>query len=585
MPHSAVASRLGFVGALLLVATLGCAAELATFARSDTAFLLHAAGQVLDGARLYEDVVEINPPLIVALNLPAVLLARAAGISDILVFRLLYSLGLLGSLAFSIWSLRLAFGPETRGLRSLCLLIAVALFLMPGNDFGQREHLLVALVLPYILLVVARVEGRPAPAVPALAAGVLAGIGLALKPHFLLVWVILEAYAAWRTHARRPSMEALGTAAWLALYAAGVVLLTPAFFRVALLLGPAYNRFGHYSFFTVLWTATGATLCFVAALAGVALYRQARHQALWLVVLIGLAASYVAGAAQLKSWTYHFLPARTLALILLGLAVIDSRRPFTLAVQRLYGAVAFGVLGTSVLWAFAAGLLRVAQRDPVRTSERQQLDRLVEAVRRHAPPRGSLYVFSYTIGSSFPLVNYSDLRWASRFPHLWIIEAVYHDQLHADAPMSFHEKAEMGPAERYLNDAVFEDLARYRPDVLLVLRHARDVPENALRRIDYLGYFGRDPRIAVELGHYRLAEDVGQYRLYVRAGTPDQPGSPPKSAPGEYDVRRSRVTGGRAVASDTGLLLHLLTFLVLGTLAYGTDRRRGHAKKAVGENS
>ena len=39
----------------------------------------------MDGARLYVDVVEINPPLIVALNLPAVLLARAVGASEILV--------------------------------------------------------------------------------------------------------------------------------------------------------------------------------------------------------------------------------------------------------------------------------------------------------------------------------------------------------------------------------------------------------------------------------------------------------------------------------------------------------------------
>ena len=384
-------------------------------------------------------------------------------------------------------------------------------------------------------------------------------------------------------------MEALGTAAWLALYAAGVVLLTPGFFRMALLLGPAYNGFGHYSFFTVLWTARGAMLCLVAALAGVALYRRARHPALWLVVLIGLAASYLAGAAQLKAWTYHFLPARTLALILLGLAVIDSRRPLAYAVQRLYGAVAFGVLGTSVVWAFAAGIHRVAQRDPVRASERQQLDQLVEAVRRHAPPGGSLYVFSYTISSSFPLVNYSHLRWTSRFPHLWVIEAAYHDQLHADAPLRFHERGEMGSAERYLNDAVFEDLARYRPDVVLVLRHARDVPENALRRIDYLGYFGRDPRIAAELGHYRFAEEVGQYQLFVRAGTPDQPGSPPTSAPGEHDVRRSRLTGGRAVISDTRFLLHLLTFLVFGTLAYATESRRGRHRgrsiEATGEGS
>jgi hypothetical protein len=566
---------------VLVIAVLGSAAEFATLARPDTAYLLHAAERVLDGARLYVDVVEINPPLIVALNIPAVVIARALEISEILVFRVLLDLVLLGSLAFSAWALRAALGPERDGFRPLVILVAFALFLAPGNDFGQREHLLVALVLPSTLLAVARLQGRAAPAGPAFAAGLIAGLGLALKPHFLLVWVVLEAYAAWRTRAGRPSPEALGTLAVLVLYAAAVVLLVPDFLRMAVLLGPAYNEFGHYSFFTVLWTARGAALCFLAALTCLALYRQARHPVLWLVVLLGLMASYLAGAAQLKAWTYHFFPARTFALILLGLAAIDVRRPFSRPVQRLYGAVAFGVLGTSAIWALAVGLLRVLQRDAARESEQAQLHQLVEAVRRHAPLDGSLYVFSYTINSSFPLVNYSDLTWASRFPHLWIIEAVYHDQLHGTAPLRYHPRAEMEPAERYLNDAVYEDLARHRPDVVMVLRNARDVQANALRRLDYLGYFGRDPRIAAELRHYRFAEEVGQYHLYVRARAPDEPGSLPESQPGAYDVRRSPVTGGRAMLSDTGFLLHLAIFLVLASLAYAAQGRRGHRAEAV----
>ena len=88
---------------LIAIVALGAGAEFATFARSDTAFLLYAAERVLDGARLYQDVVEINPPLIVALNLPAVVLARAVGVSDIAIYRALVTLALLGALAFADW--------------------------------------------------------------------------------------------------------------------------------------------------------------------------------------------------------------------------------------------------------------------------------------------------------------------------------------------------------------------------------------------------------------------------------------------------------------------------------------------------
>ena len=86
-PRPLLGRRGVFLAALCSLIGLGLLAELRTYARPDTGFLLDAAARVLDGSRLYVDVVEINPPLIVALNIPAVLVGRLLGISDILVYR------------------------------------------------------------------------------------------------------------------------------------------------------------------------------------------------------------------------------------------------------------------------------------------------------------------------------------------------------------------------------------------------------------------------------------------------------------------------------------------------------------------
>jgi hypothetical protein len=234
-------------------------------------------------------------------------------------------------------------------------------------------------------------------------------------------------------------------------------------------------------------------------------------------------------------------------------------------------------LATSVIAWLATGIGRLLQRDPVARTEQLQLVELVDAVRRHTPPGGSLYGMSYSIEAGFPLVNYSGARWASRFPHLWIIESVYHDQLYAPAPLRFHAAEAMGAAERYLNEAVQQDLARHRPDLLMVLRHGRDVPRNSLRRIDYLGYFSRDPRIAAELERYRFVEEVGEYRLYVRAASADRPGTPPRSEPGQYDVAGPEEgTEGRMLLADRGFLLASMLFLILVVAAYRLERRAAH---------
>ncbi len=557
---------------------VGAGAELATIARADIAFLLYAAGRVLDGARLYVDVVEMNPPLIVALNLPAVLLARAVGGSEILVYRTLVVAAMLGALVLADWSLRWVLGPAGGRLRRrLLLVLAFALFPAALDSFGQREHLLIALALPYVLLAGVRADGRPAPVGPAAAAGVLAGVGLALKPHFLLVWAAVEGYAAWQLRARRMSPEALGAAAFLGVYLAGVAVLTPQYFDLVQLLGPAYSGFGRDPFLHVLVTAPGAAMCFLAVLAFTALRREAGHMSLWTVLAVALLASFVAGAAQQKGWGYHFYPARVFAFALLALAVVDVGRPLLRPVQRMYAAVAFAALATSVLTWVATGTGRILNRDPVTRTTEAQLSRLVNAVRRHNPPGGSLYGMSYSNEAGFPLVNYSGARWASRFPHLWIIESVYHDQLYAAAPLRFHAPAAMGAAVRYLHDAVHQDLTRHRPDLLVVLRHGRDIQRNSLRRLDYIGYFSRDPRIEAELERYRFVEEVGEYRLYARRESPGQPGAPPRSEPGRYDVAGSNSgTGGRALLADREFVLAMTLFLLLVIGAYGLERRTAH---------
>src|SRR5207248_711278 len=81
------------------------------------------------------------------------------------------------------------------------------------------------------------------------------------------------------------------------------------------------------------------------------------------------------------------------------------------------------------------------------------------------------YVMSYLIGSAYPLINYSGVRSASRFAQLWVLPAAYIEQLQGASPLRYRAPAEMGPSERFLNQAVFEDLRDQRPRLLVILRN------------------------------------------------------------------------------------------------------------------
>ena len=73
--------------------------------------------------------------------------------------------------------------------------IGTILLVVPAGDLGQREHLLVAAVLPYLALFACSLDGARPGRREAVAAGVLAGLGCALKPRYGAVFAVLECLA------------------------------------------------------------------------------------------------------------------------------------------------------------------------------------------------------------------------------------------------------------------------------------------------------------------------------------------------------------------------------------------------------
>lgn len=580
MTRVEVGSARRFVFPLLLAFLLGVSltAEFRSYVRPDTGFLLDAAGRVLDGERLYLDVVEINPPLIIGLNMAVVAVARFLGISEILAYRLGFTVLLLAALVLAAWQICRLFPREPTLHRWFVLLLAFVLFPLAAQDYGEREHLVLALVAPYLLLVTARSLGRAVPAAQAIGLGLLAGLGFALKPHFLLVWIGAE---AWLRLGRRvrPALlpETIGVAGFLAAYGTAILLLTPQYLDLVRLLAGPYSRFLHDPFFHVLVTGPGAVLAIFALLAFAALRPQARHRELWSVLAIATAACLLGGAAQPKGLRYHFYPSFGLGTVLLGLIAWDVVRPIGNRVRAVYHALAAGVLGATVAVVCAQNL--AVALGSGQDSDRAQFEELVRLVRTRAPGL-SVFVMSYHLRSAYPLINYAGARSASRFPQLWILAAEYLDQLGQDRPLRYHADSEMSPSERYLNRSVLEDLKTHRPRLLIVFKPARDLPVNGLRRINYLAYFGRDPRFAAIFREYQLVADLGEYLVYQRIlPGAARSGPPPAPTPGTQDVITVRESGVRLRLADPSLLVALAAFLV-GLLVAGIGERR-----AVGAGS
>jgi hypothetical protein len=571
-----------FAAATFACIALTLAAELGRPATPDMAFLLYAAGRLLDGATLYRDVVEINPPLIIWLNVPIELLARATHFSEFLVFRLFTAAVVGGLFAFCYDLVRWYVLPEQPAYgRYFLLLLCFALFPLAAEDFGQREHFVLALLAPYVLLVAARRRAAAlrgaGPRYTELAAiGVLAGVALALKPHFVLAWILLAAVLPVRGRWRLTT-DVVWTLAFLAVYAALVLLLTPEYLAMAFELGPWYLRYLREPLSSLILLAPGAPLVFLSLLAAAVLRRFSRDRGLWVVLAVAVVGCYLSGVAQQKGLRYHFYPSFALGFVLLGLAAADASAGAGRLSERLYARVVRALTPTLVLVVFGGAVLDAVGGGPSERRSRAELDEMVAFTRAHAGG-GPVGVLSYHIGAAFPLVNYAGVQLASRFPHLWLLPVSYQDSLEAGGALVYHTPAEMAPPERYLWQAVRQDLLLAQPQLLLVLRPARDVAKNGLRRLHYIEYFGRDPDLAGLFRRYQLVGEKGELEAYERvAEGATRTGPPPSSAPGELDVQRPQLREVQLRISEPGFLAGVVIFAVLLTSSVLLDRRRSVA--------
>lgn len=521
----------------LVVALIGLVPQFLSRTSPDVAFPLWTAGSLLDGATLYVDILEVNPPLFIWLDIPVVALARWAGLDPILMFRLALTV----LFAASVWLTHriLADGQsDTRMDGRTDVLSAMAitfvLFVLPRLDWGEREHMALALMLPWLALAAQRVEGREVSGWTALLVGLAAGLGIALKPHFVLVWIGREA-AVWkgrqlgRTDGRTGG-QTKGT--WVAqpdtwapvavcvAYLGAVFAVSPEYFPLAREVAGPYSRFIRVTVLgTLIGLAPAVALSAIVAAAGLrgllaaeAANRRAAVQVLWCVT----AAWSVVAVLQLKGFRYHWYPAMALGMLLLCHLALVARGVHIPFASRLFRAIATASAVTTVVLASWSAVRHAATPLSPEWDADPSIGPLLEELEARVEPGDALAVLSPNMASGFQLTNYLETEWQLRMPHLWPAVSEYRAQLDAGLDQEVRAEAEATEMERQALRLVAEDLDRSRPKWLLLFRHMSHPDAPYMSRVRIREFIGRDSLANAIMNEYDSLSTVGLYTIWVR---------------------------------------------------------------------
>jgi hypothetical protein len=415
----------------------------------------------------------------------------------------------------------------------------VALTLMPGRTFDERDFFALVLLLPSVALAAARAAPGRVNAVDAALTAVGLAFAVAIKPPYAAIPALLFLHIAFRLglpNALKKCAEFYFAAVFFALIGAVSWLAFPEYFRDVLpTISLAYLPVRETMASLI---ANAGVVVFLALAALTALARGSRATAplpasFALAALGALIAYFVQG----KGWLYHVYPALALIALAYAAAADGRRRDDVLsalaaltAAAPLIGALLFDLppLPTAILAALVAWLV-ISPRAGRKTREcfaelaggaligaccglycgafPGASPAFVDALRRIAPhPR--VAAISEGLGVGFPLVRNVEGEWELRAQSLLMTAGARRliDQHPGDASLA----ARLTPIIAAERDALAADIVARKPDALLISRSARR----------FYAWAMSDPALAAARAPYRFAmsnpDPQWPIDLYVR---------------------------------------------------------------------
>ena len=466
----------------------------------DTSWYLIATRWWIDGIPIYEQILELNPPMSFYVIAPPVFAAKILGTDPAFTVKIYV---LLVATVSTVIGHRLmaADGRLTQTqLTIVTTSVLVGLVIVPFGTIAQREHFMLLFAWPYVVLMLVSndvISGKTKVMI-----AIYSGFGLALKPHFLAIPMVLTLLRIGQT---RKLVAVFSPQNWAILgfccmYVVVAYVFHPAYFTEVIpktfLVYDAYETdiaivFGRSIRFLIL-----LILLFLAVYVG----PKTRLSAMIYGCGLAAFAAFLFYNIQSKGWTYHLLPFRFFLWVFATLAVIAL---YSDAKQKI-SAVVFGAI--TILMVLKPVLVRgpysVRFTDgfiPFYTCE---------------PGNRTFQVLGSNVPISFPMANKAGALPAVRAPTLWLFPGIIHrlsEDIATDERMMLHDVL-----DEYTKD-IIGDLRDVKPQLLIIddtdkKSHFHGAP------FDYVAHFTKYDAFNEYWPEYTRVGRFSNFEIYRRQG-------------------------------------------------------------------
>lgn len=508
-------------GALLLFGLYLSRSFVKPLGHDQTSYLFEAE-RTLQGYEPY--VTEVSPPINIWFCELPVLLSHWLHVSPVVLFRLLVIALICGSVA---WCARILqrnpaiFDPVSVALLSFAVL---AIEFSTGTyESGQREHLLIILLLPYLLAVLTGAINRLSVA-ERCALGVAAAMAIWFKPQHTLILVAIELFLAVRTR----SLRRIFAPEFLALFLTSlsilalVRLIAPKYLTVTLpIIVDTYWAYGTDSTLGLALSLQRYTLIVLGLLLVCYFLRNSlRDPATALGLLLSSAVASFAYDIQHTTWGYHHYPYRALLKLAIAYLVIDLLHPAIVKFSSNPYLVKRALIAGSCAMAVLLCAIAIHPRLVLADANSNQGDDLDHFLNKYNP---STTVTIYATGENglYHAFNHGFI-WGSRFPCLWLLPAIIQNELGPTgrpAPFKGLSSERLATLSHLQRSEAAEDLNYWKPAVVLVQQCTVENPCQGIegKNFDQITWFQQSPEFAEAWSHYQRQPGAPPlFDLYTR---------------------------------------------------------------------
>jgi hypothetical protein len=368
-------------------------------------------------------------------------------------------------------------------------------------------------ILPYIFLLVSRINHIRQATVICILSGFLAGYGFSMKPHYILVFIGLEIYLllkmGWGSFIRTENITTTITILLMVLF---IFVFTPEYIKILKFCLSFYD--GMNMGFWEMTTRNLPSIAFFFLIFMAVKMDSELKETGWVFFVSSLLFT-IAGLLQHKGWSYHFYPAVSSASLLFMVVVLSFRKRSKEPLSKL-------VILFSILF-----LLFKPVNDMTKyfhwliTDGKQGITGVfIDIVKKYAGGEGFALI-STKVGPAFPVVNYTREKWALRYPDLWPLPGFYGKQdLDRKGNIVYHDLTNRTPEETDFINNIVEDLENNIPKIIFVEDDKDKLGfSNRGLNFDYLEYFLKNDRFASVWEKYMFLGDMsypaGSFSVWI----------------------------------------------------------------------